>query len=73
MWREFLAWRMTKPVLTLLALLVQKCKYCEFLRVSRVANDEAGTHFTRFTGTKVQILTQKALFFLLLLAGRQAV
>jgi len=28
-----------------------------------VANEQGGTHLTRFTGTKVEILTQKALFF----------
>jgi hypothetical protein len=43
-------------VLSLLALLVQKYKYCMNVVIKR-ADKDGGTQFTCFTGTKVQILT----------------
>jgi hypothetical protein len=45
-------WRRVRSVFNILALLVQKYKYCA---VSRALV----TQFTGFTGTNVQILTQK--------------
>jgi hypothetical protein len=45
-------------ILTLLALLVQKCKYVEQLAQHSGAQPGRYTHFTCFSGTKVQILTQ---------------
>jgi hypothetical protein len=51
-------------LLTLLALLVQKCKYCgagrtawQRLMAQRRSLELLGTHITCFTSTKVQILT----------------
>ena len=65
--REVLA--SSTQVLTLLALLVQKCKYCH-MRVRCWWQGDApmhalpqvrqGTQFTCFTSTKVQILTLRA-------------
>ena len=45
-------------VLTLLALLVQKYKYVASGHLEGVYRRDTCTHFTCFTGTKVQILTQ---------------
>jgi len=51
-----------KPVLSLLALLVQKCWYKSAVdSCVNGARGEAGTQVTCFTGTKVQILTPSEL------------